>query len=358
MRYKENYTLYKRGEVWYYRTYTPDGKRTAGKSTGCTSKTLADKYCAQLFKNGQLVNHTSLTFGQFAAHFYDDDSNYCRDRSEPLSFNTLRGYRIKMNQYLLPYFGNTQLSDITYTMLKQFRIKMLSKYSVSNTISTMSCLKIIIQTAYRDRLIIENPFFYLEPLHEKKNSRDAFSLEEVQELYRLIPDEFKKTILLMALTGMRISEAVGIRSSDFVDTPEYSYIHLTEQYSLKKYRPLKSGYYRDIPIIPEIKELIGFQDTRLPAFYRYYNQQKKYFENAEERNLSFHSLRHFFITNTKSSGVNDVKVEVIAGHSLKGITKVYTNFKVNDLLDILPWQKKTLELIKKGAEPANSTPQD
>jgi len=48
-RYKAPYTLYVRGKVWYYRTCSPEGLRTAGISTGCTAKCRAREYCVSQF---------------------------------------------------------------------------------------------------------------------------------------------------------------------------------------------------------------------------------------------------------------------------------------------------------------------
>ena len=57
VRFKENYTLFYRlrkngKEVWPYKTYTLDGTRTCGKSTGCESK--ARLYCDELLTKGML----------------------------------------------------------------------------------------------------------------------------------------------------------------------------------------------------------------------------------------------------------------------------------------------------------------
>lgn len=337
-RYKQPYALYKRGKYWYYRTYTPDGLRTCGKSTGQTSKTAALNYCNKLYLNGLLWS-SEKTFSEYATHFYDDNAPYVKDRLTPLSENTLRGYRIKMKQYILPYFSKYKLCDINYTTLKNFRIKMLEQYAPSNVVSTMSCLKHIIDNAFRDRLIPVNPFDYLEAFNANSKERDAFTYEEIVFIYKNIPDEFKNIILLMACTGLRISEAVGLITDDVKMNKDCEYIHLYRQLNNGKYKELKNKEVRDIPIITELKSLIGFDCTRVSALYRYFEPIKKQCKDYAERKLCFHSLRHYFITAAKSYGVNDIKVETIAGHSLKGITKVYTNFKIEDLTEILEWQR-------------------
>lgn len=190
-RYKQPYSLFKRGKFWYYRTYDISGVRTTAHTTGQTSKSAAKAYCDNLFLQGALWQ-TNQTFKDYAEHFYDDNAPYLKDRVEPLAENSIRGIRVRMKNYIMPYFSKMKLADIKYTTLKEFRIKMLQDYSASNVISTMSTLKHIFDAAYRDRLIAVNPFSYLEPLNVKQNEKDAFTLQEVKVLYQKIPDEFKK----------------------------------------------------------------------------------------------------------------------------------------------------------------------
>lgn len=349
-KYRQPYTLFKRGKYWYFRTYSLDGVRTTAKTTGQTSKSAAKDYCDKLYLSGNLAT-SNITFKDYAAHFYDDNSPYCKDRVTPLAENTLRGLRVKMRNYIMPYFSNVKIADITYTKLKEFRIWMLNDkgYSVSNTVGTMSCLKHIIDSAHRDRLIPVNPFDYLETITAPQDVRDAFRLNEVIKLYSEIGEEFRNTVLLIALTGMRISEAVGV-TEDFVQQAEKcEYIYLDKQYNLKKYKPLKGRKIRSIPIIPEIKELFGFDDTQLSKFYKVFNKIKPSFENAYERELCFHSLRHFFFTSIITEGIPEVKAKYLVGHSLKGMNNVYLNLKPDDLIEILDWQKRTLNEIKSGA---------
>lgn len=345
-RYRLPYTLTKRGKYWYYRTYDPRGVRTTAKSTGCTKKADAHAYCDKLYLSGGLYN-SNVLFKDYASHFYDDDSSYVKDRTQPLSENTIIGYRIRMEQNIMPFFEKYKMGDIKYTHLKMFRVYLIDKgYAPSVVAATISCLKHIFDTAYRDGLISTNPYTYLESLSIPNNERDAFTVDEVKIIYESIDKEFKEQILLMALTGMRISESQGVTKDDIIHTDNYSYINLTKQFNKKKYKPLKGKYARPIPIIPEMEHLIHedrFDDTRLPAFYKAFQPVKNNIERHEERRLSFHSLRHFFITNAKSYGIVESKVERIAGHSLKGISKVYTNYGVEDLLDILEWQRETLK---------------
>jgi len=341
MKYKKPYTLYKRGSYWYYRTYTPDGLRTSGISTGCKLKSDAKRFCDKLqLSNGLLSNNK--TFKDYAIHFFDADSPFIKDRSKPLSYSTMINYTSRLKTVIMPYFQDKKLCDINYSLLKAFRIYLIENYSYSYVIITMNILKTIISSAYRDRIINENPFSYLERLGGEKGKRDAFTYDELKTLYKNIDKRFKPTIMILALTGMRISEVRGVELTNIKTTEKNNlYIYLETQLYHSKRIPLKSKKPRDIPIIPEIKELIPliFKKNILPFNTAIKNIASK-MNDFEKRKLSAHSIRHFFITNSKANNIPDIKVECIAGHSLKGITGVYTNFKADDLSDILEWQRK------------------
>lgn len=344
-RYRKPYTLYKRGKYYYYRTYNAKGIRTAGKTTGQTSKGAAQRYCDNLYLLNKLYTN-DITFFEYAAHFYDDDSLYLTDRLEPLAKHSVNTLRSNMKYYIMPYFKDYKLEAITYSVLKDFRKSLIEKpLKVGSIVGCMSALKHVLEAAYRDDIIKDNPFNKLEPLQIKYQERDAFTLDEVIDLYKKIGEEFRPVTLLMALTGLRISEAIGLTKNDIKEGNGFLYIALTKQKLKKEYKPLKNKKNRDIPIIPEILDLIGFDDTRLSAYYRVFNAIKNDYKDAAERLLCFHSLRHFFITNTKSTGIVESKVEYVAGHTLKGISKVYTNYKVEDLLELLEWQKKIYYII-------------
>lgn len=320
-RYRENYTIFKRGKYWYYRTYTIDGVRTTAKTTGCTLKSEAKLYCEQLYLSGDLWS-SRQTLQQYCSHFFDDDSPYIKDRATPLAENTVKQYRYCLNNKILPALGSIQIRDIKYSTLKNFRSDLVEKsFSVSTINSTMKTLKIILSAAFRDRVIAHNPFDYLESYKKEENTRDAFTLDEVQLLIREMPEEFRKFTAFLALTGMRISEAIGVQDEDIKQGNGFIYIDMKRQFNNGKYKPLKTKLQRPVLIIPEVNDLKGFEPIRLQWFYKLFQKIKPNFKDADERNLSFHSLRHFFITNAKVFGINPLFVEVLAGHSLKGIEK-------------------------------------
>jgi len=45
----------------------------------------------------------------------------------------------------------------------------------------------------------------------------------------------------------------------------------------------------------------------------------------KERNLTFHSLRHSFITLGRSDGISDLDIQAVAGHSTRRMMEHYSH---------------------------------
>ena len=341
--YRRPYTIFKRGKYYYYRTYDKDGYRTVAKTTGKTSKIAAMQYCEELHLSGSLT-HAKYNFFDYAHDFFAPDSLFVTDRSRRLSMNTINHYRSALNAHIMPRFKNYDLADITYSELKAFRSDLLKDLTTSSVNNIMAAFTAIIKTAYYDNLIKVNPLDRLEPLRVTYRIVEPFTLEEVKALCDNVVN-YKPLFILLACTGMRISEAIGVTDEDFKKKKNYEYIELNKQYDSrrKEYTPPKKNSCRNIPIIPELKDCIQ-PFIPYPTICSAFQEAKI---KAGINNLkTIHCFRHFFVSDTKSKELNPIKIEYIAGHSLRGIEKVYTKLDFEDMAELLLWQKNLYEYLK------------
>ena len=345
-KYRQTYTLFKRGRFYYYRTYTPDGVRTTARTTGCTSRSAAKVHCDTLFKEGKLCAGSQKTLAQYARGFFAADSVYSRDNG--LSASSIRAYCTAMDRTLLPRIGRQRLADITHSSLKKLRQDLLdSGLSAGSVKLKMSVLHIVLKSALADGIIQRDPFYNLHPLKEPVQVRDAFTLDELRYLYDKAGESVRKDILLLATTGMRVAELAGVSPQDVEQEDGTGFIRLEKQYAREGFLPLKNKKPRDIPLCPALQELAGQRSPEpKDSFYSRITPLIRQIPGWHERKLCLHSLRHFFISSAKSYGINHLKVETIAGHSLKGIQAVYTSFRVKDLADITEWQEWALHQIR------------
>lgn len=339
-RYRKPFTLFKRGRYWYYRTYDSEGYRTAGKTTGQTIKKLASEYCLELLKVNQL-GFTSLTLEDYSAHFFDDNSPFVLDRVRPLAHSSLRQHRQYLRIHILPAFGKRKIQEITFSELKTFRQNLLKKGLKPNTINGIfQTFNAIMKYAYLDNKINKNPLQGFGSL-PRPNNRDSFRREEIIYLCNNAPEETRDFIILLALTGMRLSECYGVTQSDVKKESDVYYIELTKQLTeIGTYTPLKTKEKRIIPLADYLLPLVHKWSFNHAKIKHVMKPVIRSVEGWEERGLCLHSIRHFFITDTKSCGINPVFVESVAGHSLHGIEAVYTNFHAKDLSSIRQWQEE------------------
>ena len=361
-RYKQNFSLYPRklangAIVWYYRTYTPDGIRTTGKSTMCSSKAKARMFCEELIRNNLLFDGSNLTFGMYAENWFADNSRFLKEKkvtgdgTAPFSKSTMLSYNSNLKLHILPYFREIRLKDITPDTVREFRDTLIAKKLSQTSIRLiMVPLKTILNYAYIEGLIVRNPFAGIMTTKASSVTHDAFSEEDALTIIRQARTPLKYICLVAALTGMRKSEIFGLRRQDFKDT----YIDLREQFLRGERVPLKTKDSRKIPVCTELKELlfkVGGSDY-IFSYYDVSRDMKKVFNqndfrDIKERNLSFHSWRHFFNTYMASKGVDGRIIAAVSGHSVgvSSVQSVYINFKIEDFKDIITEQKAFIKML-------------
>lgn len=76
-------------------------------------------------------------------------------------------------------------------------------------------------------------------------------------------------------------------------------------------------------------------DAIRDSFYRAMAVKGITEEERRERNITFHSWRHFLNSQLLANGINESKTRKIIGHSTAEMTKRYAHFLVNDFADVL-----------------------
>ena len=366
MRYREPFTIFPRKlssgkTVYYYRTYTPDGERTVAHSTGKTNKTQARCYCSDLLAKGLLYSNSGVNFGIYAKDFFDDNSQWMCDKiqsgqgkAQPVAKGTLVIYRHCLKDYIIPFFKNIKLADIKPSHIKKFRDSFIKK-GLSNSIINLNCtiLKIIISYARADGLITTDPFVSIPMMYVNARAKGAFTKEQlIKTFHKEWEVQDRKTFsLIAAVTGMRISEILAIRKETLFE----NYIDIKDQFLSHNLQPVKDGEKRKLRICSEIYEILAdcikrngnfafteTQNTYRQIFYNYAEIPTA--QIRKETKLSFHSLRHFVNTILITSGVPEIKVKTVLGHSSgKGsMSERYANFRPEDFDDVAEIQKKLL----------------
>lgn len=89
--------------------------------------------------------------------FSDLAQDYLVNRK--LTKDTLKGYKSQLKYNILPYFGEIQISKITYEMIVDFMQKMKEKYKPKTASNGVTLLGSILKYAFEQGLIKHNPYY-------------------------------------------------------------------------------------------------------------------------------------------------------------------------------------------------------
>ncbi|MFZ4858818.1 MAG: Arm DNA-binding domain-containing protein, partial [Desulfuromonadaceae bacterium] len=125
--------------------------------------------------------------------------------------------RTTINKYLLPHFGEKEISRITKGDILKFRSSLAKVQNGANdSISTdrinhiMTPLRMILDEA-ADRYNFNTPYIGIKQLRVPKSDVYPFSLEEVKSIIANVRKDFANYFTVRFLTGMRTSEIDGLK---------------------------------------------------------------------------------------------------------------------------------------------------
>lgn len=386
----EPYTILPRARddgsvIFYYRARRPDGTRTCAWSTGETTPEAAENYCKKLLKAGTLIQAPSWgmkkngdapkhpkTFGDLARGFWDWDGKYIAARlefSDPKKPAVSKRYARDMQRildlHITPAFGRLHFETISPQTIEAFSLRLrdggLSGKRVNNVVS---CLRVMLSEAKRSGLIAWDPKEkgIVRTLGNAPKHRGRLTAEEVRKLFA---EENIKTAwkghtlyravnLTAAATGCRQGELLALRDCDVF--PDY--LHIEHSYDIKfGLGPTKTRRARDVPVPSKIHETIkpflgsgGFvfsmsggkspcTGNRVTAAL-YDALDSIGVKDRAERNITFHSWRHWLNSVLRAAAVPDDIVRKVTGHETAEMTENYTEYLADDYAPVAVVQQR------------------
>lgn len=281
----------------------------------------------------------------------------------------------KVRRYYKPYFAKQLLSELTLKELKDFALGLCEPYEdeaggeVELSFHTRNHILAVAKTALnwaeRNKVISDNPAKALIKFSGVPKARGILTLEEAQQLFALKWDDerFYLANLLSATSGMRAGEVVGLQTDDFENgrvTVNHSWL---EGVGLKE---PKNGRTREITCLPDLQErLLDLSRTNphenkfifwgaksdVPMVPQRFasklremlvkmkvgdSTDPKVIQKAQaywaDRNILFHSWRHFFATHLEGK-VGEKKARLVTGHLDPGAFQIYVDHVVETDLD-------------------------
>jgi integrase len=267
---------------------------------------------------------------------------------------TAARYKGTVNKFLecLGPKAEATLADITPQDVQKFVSSRLKGGRNATTVMVdLKTLNAPFALAMRQGLILTNPVPAADAPKAEKESREPFTWEQVAKLIKNSEGEWKTAIMLGALTGQRLGDCISI-TWDCVDFDKH----------LLQFRPQKTRHQkRDLvlPLHPDLekhlmdlperkgqplcpglsKAKIGGRSGLSRQFQGIMKKAKIEGRSVEAggaagrvfNKLSFHSLRHTYVSQLANAGIAPDVRQLLSGHADEKSHSVYTHTKLETL---------------------------
>lgn len=342
--------------------YYENGKRKTKSFTAANKAEALEKMREYL--GNKPMPGAEIDFCQYAEKWYKQYENQVEQ-------STYSNYRYTLN-ILKDAFDGKKLGDIKTSDINIFMNSLESKlYSASTISKCRSMLIQIMDIAEADDLIQKNyarkAFNVSKRLKtvQHHNKKDAFTLYEVQNIFKYLPenDKFAYSIKLLFITGIRVQELLALTNEDLAEDGSYIVVNKevkmvngkpvlgsTKSYKSNRVIPVSENY-RYIPLW--LKNNCGkafilcapYRESLLYSTSTFRRKFKRFLSKIPEvRVLTPHSCRHTYVSMLQKQGVPMETIARLTGHTDIKTTDNYLHIsdeslyksveKLNNLLDL------------------------
>lgn len=271
---------------------------------------------------------------------------------EGKSQNTVKGYTLDLRQYI-KWFQESYDRDLTVLYRQNVleyisylkNVKILNAKTINHKISSLSKFNtfLIEEKLQQDQVVFKTDKIKVQTFYASPTKITEMDVKHF--LQNILESKNKRNyaiVVLLAYTGLRISEALFIKMNDFnLQTGEciirngkgekqrLVLLNSKVNYALRDYLVERKTYNmaENSPYLFISKKREKLDRTVVNRIFQSYSQM-----------ITPHQLRHFFCTNAIEKGFSIHEVANQAGHSNVHTTLLYTNpsqFQLKNKMELL-----------------------
>ena len=345
--------VYRRGSRYAVVYRDRQGRQHQRSAASFAEARLLKSTLAAAVARGEYAPISRVTLAEYLPEWL---STYSGRTSRGLRAQTRLEYQQDLERHALPFFGRARLAEIEPRDIKHFIATLIEKgLSSSSVRRRLAPLRALLATAVEDGLIRSNPATGVRIPRSPADRLDhdhskALNEDELRRLLHELPTGSRLFVEFLAHTGLRFSEAIGVRWDD-VDF-EQRRLHVRRRLYHGIDAPKSRYGRRAIPLSPRM--LISLADLRRSSTYHdegepvfatragtpldYANLYRRVFKPAARRAgvpwAGLHTLRHTCATTLFRNGLNAKQVQLWLGHHSPAFTlAVYVHLSADDLPD-------------------------
>jgi integrase len=379
---RKPFTLYKKetktGLVWYARFWDENSRRYAvTRSTGIPVEGKrfrrydAEQAAREMLPGIQFTPAAAeKSFIQYVADFWLPDSPYVREctliKKKPLAAAYINLHHEDVRRHIEPFpgFHGIGLRQLTPGHIRDWMRWMAEKGMKGGRINkVMQAMSVAVRYAVAREELDRDPFKNIHEAPDVRKEKGVLSLAELAKLISMPATDTRGrlAVLLGALCGLRLGEVRGLLWGDIGEDT------ITVCHNYQKEDGLKAPKWNSSGILPITATVRSAIDAvfklavnpRLDAFVMesiecpgqpycktYFSKAlereleaigipgkwkgksdppEEYVDEQRRRNLTFHSLRHTFITLGRLAGISDLEIQALARHKSGAMMERYSH---------------------------------
>ncbi len=271
-------------------------------------------------------------------------------RRKPVKPATISGWRHSLDKWVLPNLGDLLLADVGNAALKGLVEKMFCAGLSPQTIVTHSkVIKMVVASAVNSEGEQIHPrkwnhdFIGLPIVELEKQHRPTVTESELGEILASTKGRYVVLFALLAGTGLRIGEALGLKSIDLSPDCRVLYVRRSVWHGQEQ-QPKTPNAVREIDIAEPLSRLLreyskGKSGYLFAAASGRPLQQRNVLRtlHATGKKVGFHAFRRFRTETLRRARVPEDLIKLWLGHSKNTVTDFYAGGLSKDLAWRLEW---------------------
>jgi len=261
-------------------------------------------------------------------------------KRRPVKPATISGWRDALNAWLLPHLGDKMLTDVSNKTVRELVEKMsAAELSAKTIVNYVQVVKLVLASTVDEEGEQIYPrkwnhdFIQLPVVRKDKQRRPAVTEADLAQILSNVKKrKYAVLFALLAGTGLRIGEALALRSTDF--GPDCRLLHVRRSlWRGKEQEPKTANAVRVVDIPEVLASELGDYISGVNG-YLFATAQG---ESLQQRNVlrvlhsvkrvGFHAFRRFRLTWLRKSGAPKDLERFWMGHAPEEVGDLYSKLK-------------------------------
>jgi integrase len=334
------------GRVWID---TPTGRNRRTVTLGvCPTRTIARQKIREYIEQQGINAKERFAEATTPATTFEKQANLWIEslstrRRRPVKPATISGWAHCLDRWLIPNLGAKPLSEVSNGAVREL-VETMSAAGLSpkTIVNNIAVAKMVLASAVSDDGEQIYPrkwnhdFIGLPVVNRADQERQTVTLVQLQTILANVPERYLLLLSLIAGTGLRIGEALGVRHSDF--TNECRILHIQRSvWKGKPQLPKTKNAVRVIDVPDELAKVLCEHVRQTDAYlFATKNGTPLVDRNALKVlhgtgiKVGFHALRRFRTETLRRARVPEDLIRLWLGHASGSITDLYAEGLQND----------------------------